>query len=158
MPEKSNIQLKLDEYTELGKKYLLSLRDVRNVGVLVFVIIVLLISWSGAKAIQTNYGLQKQISRLQQENDVAKLENANLNLRNQYYNTDQYLELTARANLGLGMPGETELLVPKSVALAHTVPEQSAEAAQKTTVPKQPFWQRNFEAWMDFLLHRGATD
>lgn len=158
MPEKSNIQAKLDEYTELGKKYLLSLRDVRNVGVLVFVIIVLLISWSGAKAIQTNYGLQKQISRLQQENDVAKLENANLNLRNQYYNTDQYLELTARANLGLGMPGETELLVPKSVALAHTVPEQSAEAVQNSTVPKQPFWQHNFEAWVDFLLHRGTTD
>ena len=152
------MQAKLDEYVELSKKYLLSLRDIRNVGLLVFVIIVLLISWSGAKAIQSNYGLQKQISLLRQENDVSKLQNANLELQNQYYNTDQYLELTARANLGLGMPGETELLVPKNVAMAQTVPEQPPEEAQKAVVPKQPFWQRNFEAWMDFFLHRGATD
>ncbi len=148
---------KFDGYVEIGKKYLLSLRDVRNVGVLVFVVIVLLISWSGVKAIQTNYGLQKQISQLQQENEVAKLQNSNLELQNQYYDTDQYLELTARANLGLGLPGETELLVPKSVALAHTVKEPSDESS-KAGVPKQPFWQRNFEAWMDFFLHRGTAD
>ncbi len=158
MFEKANIQAKLDAYTEQGKTYLLSLRDVRNVGMLVFVVIVLLISWSGIKAIQSNYGLQKQISRLNQENAVAKLENTNLELENQYYNTDQYLEITARENLGLGASGETELIVPKAVAVAHTVAEPSAEEVQKTSVPKQPFWQRNFESWMDFFLHRGTTD
>ena len=153
MFDKTNILMKLEPYLEMGRLYLLSLRDVRNVGLLVFTIIVLLISWSGVKSIQTNYGLQKQVSRLQQENDVRKLQNQNLELQNKYYNTNQYLELSARQNLGLGMAGETELLVPKQVALAHTVKQPNIEAA-KSQVPKQPAWQRNFQAWIDFFLDR----
>ena len=153
---KTNIQQKIDTYVAFGKAYLISLKDVRNLGLLVFVIIVLLISWSGIKTIQTNYGLQKQISALQQENQVGKLQNTNLALQNEYYGTDQYLELAARQNFGLGAPGETELLVPKDVALAHTV-KQPGAASVKTSVPSQPFWQRNFESWMDFFLHRDST-
>ena len=156
MLQKSNIQAQIATYTEYGKAYLLSLRDVRNVGMLIFVVIVLLISWSGIKTIQANYGLQKQISELHQENDVQSLQNTNLQLQNQYYNTNQYLEIVARENFGLGAPGETELLVPKSVAMAHTVPLKAA-TTPKTDVPSQPFWQRNFEAWMDFFLHRGTV-
>ncbi len=145
---------KLEPYIALARTYVLSLRDVRNVGLLVFTAIVLLISWSGVKSIQTNYGLQKQISQLQQENQVQKLENTNLALQNQYFGTSQYLEVTARQNLGLAAPGETELLVPKNVALAHTV-KQPSGSATPSEVPEQPFWQRNFRAWMDFFLHRG---
>jgi cell division protein FtsB len=155
--EKTNIQNKLDTYSNLAKEYVLSLRDVRNVGLLVFVVIVLLISWSGIKAIQTNYGLQKQISELRQENAVWSLRNSNLRFQNQYYETDQYLEVTARQNLGLGAPGETELLVPKDVALAHTVAEPAAKVVAKADVPKKAVWQQNFEAWMDFFLHRSQT-
>ena len=148
---------KLDGYTEIAKAYLLSLRDIRNVGLLVFVIIVLLISWSGIKSIQTNYALQKQISQLRQENDVQSLRDTNMTLQNQYYGTDQYLEVTARQNFGLGAAGETELLVPKAVAIAHTVDPAQIVAATKTNVPNQPVWQQNFQAWMDFFLHRGPT-
>lgn len=158
MFDKTNIQNKLEPYIAFGKAYILSLRDVRNVGLLVFTVIVLLISWSGVKSIQTNYGLQKQISRLTQENQVSTLENNNLALQNNYYNTPQYLEIAARQNLGLAAPGETELLVPQSVALKHTVQPPSTTTAS-SEVPKQPFWQRNFEAWIDFFLHRNtATD
>jgi len=156
MFDKTNILAKLEPYLEMGRLYVLSLRDVRNVGLLVFTVIVLLISWSGVKSIQTNYGLQKQISKLQQENDVAKLQNQNLQLQNQYYATNQYLELSARQNLGLGMAGEKELLVPKEVALAHTVKQPSAEAA-KSEVPKQPAWQRNFQSWINFFLDRPTS-
>jgi hypothetical protein len=100
--------------------------------------------------------LQKQISRLRQENQIGSLQNTNLALQNRYLKTDQYLEISARQNLGLGAAGETELLVPKSVALAHTV-KQPGAAAPAPEVPKQPFWQRNFQAWIDFFLHRGST-
>ena len=149
----TNIQNKLNEYATHIKAYALTLRDVRNVGLLVFVVIVLLISWSGIKTIQTNFVLQKQISQLQQENQLQQLKNDNLKLQNQYFGTDQYLEVTARQNFGLGSTGETVLPVPKEVALAHTVDEPSADAG-KTAVPKQAAWQKNFEAWMDFFLHR----
>lgn len=159
MFDKTNIQnwllAKAEPHIATLRAYILSLRDIRNVGLLVFTVIVLLISWSGVKSIQTNYTLQKQISQLQQQNTVGQLQNQNLQLQNQYLGTDQYLEVTARQNLGLAAPGETELLVPKSVALKHTVPMPGAAAASK--VPKQPFWQRNFQAWVDFFLHRSAS-
>jgi len=156
MFDKTNITNKLDPYVEMGRAYLLSLRDVRNVGLLVFTVIVLLISWSGVKSIQTNYGLQKQAIQLQQENSIQSLENEDLALQNQYYNTNQYLELTARENLGLGDPGETELIVPQSVALAHTVQEPSSGSVA-SEVPKQPYWEHNFQSWMDFFLHRNVS-
>ncbi len=147
---------KLGPYMDAGQAYILSLRDVRNVGLLIFTVIVLLISWSGVKSIQTNYGLQKQIAQLQQENGVQSLQNSNQALRNKYYDTAQYKEVTARENLGLGTAGETELIVPENVALAHTVKQPGASVAV-SEVPKQPFWQRNFQAWIDFFLHRNVS-
>src|SRR5665213_1810477 len=95
-----------------------SLRDLRTLGLLVFLVIVLLISWSGVKTIKSNFELQKQVAQYQYNNQVQQLENKNLHLQNEYYNTNQYLELSARQELGLGYPGETELLVPKSVAMS----------------------------------------
>lgn len=127
-------------------------RDVRFTGLILFAVIVLLISWSGVKVIETNYQLQKQISELQQQNDVASLQNDNQKLQNEYYNTSQYLELSARENFGLGAPGEKELIVPVSVALAHTI-SPPPEAAQAKTAHK-PFYERNLQAWVNFFLHK----
>ena len=130
-----------------------SLRDIRIIGQVIFVGVVLLVSWSGVKAIDTNYELQKQIAGLEQENKLQELENTNLQLQNQYYNSNQYLELSARQNFGLGARGEKEILVPKSVALAYTVPvPQATEEAKSTAEP--PAYQRNIQAWVDFFLHR----
>ena len=134
------------------REFTAQLNDVRAVGLLVFLVVVLLISWSGAKVIQTNYNLQRQISRLQQENDIRNLQNNNLKLQNQYFQTDQYLELSARQNFGLGRPGETEVIVPVSVALKHAPPLKAEK--RPTPTSKQPFYQRNFEAWVNFFLHR----
>jgi cell division protein FtsB len=155
MFDKTKMLAMAEPYIAFGRAYLLSLRDIRNVGLLVFTIIVLLISWSGVKSIQTNYSLQKQIAKLSQENEVRKLQNSNLAYQNQYFGTAQYLEVAARQNLGLAVPGETELLVPKDVALAHTVKQPDTAETEPSQVPKQPFWQRNFQAWIDFFLHRG---
>jgi len=131
-----------------------SLRDPKNVGLIIFLIIVLLISWSGVKALQTNYSLQKQISLLKQQNDVQQLQNINQQLQNQYYGTNQYLNVTARQEFGLGQLGETELIVPKTVALAHLAPTTTTARADNTTNSNQTSYQKNFQAWMDFILHR----
>jgi cell division protein FtsB len=133
--------------------YLQRMSDIRFVGQIVFVVLVLLISWSGVKSIQTNYNLQKQISALRQQNAVQKLQNDNLALQNQYLNSNQYLELSSRQNLGLADPGETEVLVPASVAKAYetNLPSLTQSDVTKT---KQPAYQRNFQSWVDFFLHR----
>jgi cell division protein FtsB len=137
--------------------YVYELRDARVAGLVVFAIIVLLISWSGVKSIDTNYRLQREISRLQQQNAVYKLNNSNASLQNDYYKTDQYLELSARQNLGLAQPGETELLVPKDVALSYTVEPPKSQAATAKASSKQPGYQKNLQAWVNFFLHRPQT-
>jgi len=140
------------------EKYTDQLQDVRVLGLLTFMVIVVLIAWSGANAIDTNYGLQRQISQFEQQNQVKELANTNLQLQNEYFNSSQYLELAARQNFGLAMPGETELIVPTTVALAHTVDLQNSEQQQSAkTSAKQPSYQRNFQAWINFFLHRPTT-
>ncbi len=134
--------------------FIQQLRDVRALGLIAFGIVALMVTWSGIKALQTNYELQKQISALQQQNDVQQLENNNLKLKNQYLTTDQFLELAARRQFGKAAPGEKVLLIPKAVALKHTVEMPMLEQESDDSVVSKPAYQRNFEAWMDFFLHR----
>ena len=130
------------------------LRDLRVVGLLLFLVILLLVSWSGVKAIEANYGLQKQMSALKQENDVKKLANENLKLENDYYNTSQYLDVSARQDFGLAAPGETVLNVPREVALSFTIDLPKTKQGGDESKVSMPAYQRNFQAWMDFLFHR----
>ncbi len=131
------------------------LRDVRVLSMVVFGVIVLLVSWSGVRVIEINYQLQQQLSRMEEQNKLRQLENANKNLENQYYQSNQYLELQARKQFGKAAPGETLLLVPKNVALAHTIDlPQKDQQTQTAETPAKPFYQQNFEAWMRFFFHR----
>lgn len=143
--------------TIIKHPYVQQMRDVRFVGFCVFGVMVLLVAWSGVGVIQTNYDLQRQISALQQQNAVNELENKNLALSNQYFNTNEYLELQARQQFGKAAPGETELLVPKGVAMAHTV-DLSGSTKAPTKVVEKPFYQQNFEAWMDFIFRHQRQD
>ncbi len=142
-----------NEHKDLALGYAKRLNDPRFLGQVVFVVIVLLISWSGIKTIQSNYGLQKQITALDQQNQLQKLKNDNLALKNDYYKSNQYLELAARQNFGLAAPGEKLIVVPESVAMANTIdlPIEQQDAATKA---KQPAYQRNYQSWVDFFLHR----
>jgi len=136
----------------LKSPFIQQFRDVRSLGLLVFGVLVLLVSWSGIKVIQTNYELQRHIAKLQQQVDVQKLENSNLSLRNEYLRTDHYLELSARKNFSKAAPDEKVWIVPKSVALSHA-PEIELNKEDGTAKDEQKP-QRNFEAWMNFFFHR----
>ncbi len=149
---------KIKNYQKTIAGWAVRLRDLRFVGLMLFLVILFLVSWSGVKTIETNYGLQKQISAFKQENAVKKLANENLRLANNYFETPQYLELAARQDFGLAAPGETVLNVPRSVALSFTVdlPKPIKPKTEPTTTP--PIYQRNFQAWMDFLFHRQGRE
>jgi len=147
------MRIKTEQLQQKALQNVQRLSDIRFTGQLVFAIIVLLITWSGIKSIQTNYGLQKQISALEQQNAVQKLQNNNLALQNEYLNSNQYLELSARQNFGLAAPGEKEIIVPQSVALAYTT-NLPTTTKQVPTNNQQPAYQKNFESWVDFFLHR----
>jgi cell division protein FtsB len=128
--------------------------DIRFTGQVVFVAVVFLISWSGARVIQSNYSLQEQVAQLNQQKQLASLENNNIALQNQYYNSNQYLELSGRQNFGLAYQGETELIVPNNVAAQYEANLTDKSARQNKTANNQPGYQKNFVAWVDFFLHR----
>lgn len=132
------------------------LSDLRFLGQVIFVIIVVLVSWSTAKAIQANYDLQKQVAEKQKENEVQQLKNDNLKIKNQYLETDEYLELTARRQLGRAARGEKVVIVPKEVALRYTVESsiKSDAEVQQTADESRPFYQKNLEAWGEFFFRR----
>jgi cell division protein FtsB len=140
----------------LNSKKTKQLLDVRNIGLYVFGIIVLAIAWSGAKTVQNNYELQKRISTLQQQNAVLSLQNQNSALQNQYYKTSQYLELSARQNLGLAAPGESVLLVPQSTALKYINPSIGQISSQPPKLDNRKSYVKNLEASRDFQLGRKA--
>ncbi|HVX48109.1 MAG TPA: septum formation initiator family protein [Candidatus Saccharimonadales bacterium] len=144
--------MQIQTYEKKLQDFVKRLGDTRFAGQVVFVVIVLLVSWSGIKAIQTNYELQKQISGLKQQNSVQKLQNNNLALQNNYFNSNQYLELSARQNFGLANPGEKEIIVPESVALSYTVDPPSNKMSSASD--HQPAYQKHFQSWVDFFLHR----
>jgi cell division protein FtsB len=143
----------------LNSKKLRQLADVRNIALYIFGIIVLAIAWSGARTVQNNYQLQKQIAALGQQNAVLHLQNNNAYLQNQFYNTDVYQELSARQNLGLAAPGEKVLIVPKSVAMKYVDPALADNRDNNAASPidNRPAYTRNIEAWRDFLLGRKAA-
>lgn len=132
------------------------LSDVRFLGQVIFVIIVLLVSWSTSKAIQTNYDLQRDIAQKQKVNDLQKLKNENLKIQNQYLQTDEYLELAARQQLGKAAPGETLIVIPKETAMKYTVASSIKTDAelQQTVDNEKPFYQKNLEAWGKFFFRR----
>jgi cell division protein FtsB len=144
--------IEIDKYKQKALLYVQRLGDLRFTGQLVFAIIVLLITWSGIKSIQTNYGLQKQISGLKQQVAVQQLQNNNQALQNQYLSSNQYLDVAARQNFGLAAPGEKEVIVPQSIALAYTVSLPTTN--QDTATAQQPAYQQNFQSWVNFFLHR----
>ncbi len=143
--------------TVLNSKTTKQLLDVRNIGLYIFGIIVVAIAWSGAKTVQSNYELQKKITTLQQQNAVLSLENQNNSLQNQYYQTQQYLELSARQNLGLAAPGESVFLVPQSTALKFIDPSIGQDSSQSSPVDNRKSYVKNLEAWRDFLLGRKSV-
>ncbi|MBC7546370.1 septum formation initiator family protein [Candidatus Saccharibacteria bacterium] len=143
---KIHIETYQKKVTDFAKRF----QDIRFLGQLVFVVIVLLVSWSGIKTIQANYELQKQISGLRQQRDLQQLTNNNLRLQDEYYKSDQYLELSARQNFGLAAAGEKELIVPEKVALAYTTPTTTK---LDMTIAKTAH-RSNPQAWFDFFMHR----
>ncbi|HSX18148.1 MAG TPA: septum formation initiator family protein [Candidatus Saccharimonadales bacterium] len=138
-------------------KNLKQLTDIRNIGLYIFTIIVFAITWSGVKTVQNNYELQKQISVLKQQNGVLDLSNYNTNLQNQYFKTDQYLELAARQNFGLAAPGETVQLVPKSVAMKYvdaSLSQSSTSSGNSSPDLQKSRFAKNLDDWRNFLLGR----
>lgn len=88
-----------------------------------------------------NYRLQRQVDQGVLDNQVIEIQNENLRLEQAYYETNEYLELSARALLGKALPGEHLVLLKRA---------EVADTNQGKT--NQQFEQRsNLDQWLDFL-------
>ena len=147
-------KLKTKAKTLLKHPIIQDLRDVRMLGLGVFLVLVLLVSWSGVRVIETNYRLQQEIARMEEQTKLLELETANKELENKYYTTNEYLELQARKQFGKAAPGETVLVVPESIARKYVVDLPQEQQPKDIPTPHKPIYQRNFESWMDFFFRR----
>lgn len=130
-----------------------AMTDTRVLGLLAFGVVALLVTWSGIKVVQTNYELEKKISISKQRNAIEKLENENLKLRNKYYESSQYLELSARRQFGKAAPGEKLYTVPENVALSKTIEPAPVPQQPGDEDPDKSKFKKNFDDWMEFLFN-----
>lgn len=124
--------------------------NTHTVGLLVIIAIAVSVTYSSAKIIHKNYGIQQQITILKQQNDLQAQININQKLKNQYYNTDAFLELAARRYFNKSSPGERVVLIPESIAKQHAAAPLGPPDKEVYT-SSDPWFIKNWRAWADFL-------
>ena len=105
--------------------------------------------WGSLQVMQRNYSLQKEVDYKRRQLQLAELQKDSLELQNRYYATDEYKELALRDSLGLVMPGEKVLILPKN-----SVATKDADKKASTT-PSQTISEgstSNLEQWLNFLF------
>ena len=113
-----------------------------NVVLLVALVVVMASVWNTLSTLQKNYLLQQRVDQLSQEIEITRLEAENLKLQQNYYRSDEYLELTAKAKLGKALPGETVVILPP-------LPKTPVDEADTPTATPN---QSNFAKWIQFFF------
>lgn len=127
-------------------------KDVRFLVLIAFAALMLLTSWSAVRILETNYHLQQNIARIDQENQLAELENQNLKLTNAYYETDTYLELAARRQYNKGLPGEKLIIVPKEVAMKRAANVKVVDRIIPSNQAALTGYKKNLADWFRFFF------
>jgi len=88
------------------KQKLSKLNNREKISAYGIIFLFLWISWSTLRVIQSNYALQKKVDDIKQDILDLQLENDRLAFSNQFYQTDEYLELAVRQELNKILPDE----------------------------------------------------
>ena len=136
-----------------ARKYLndKGLDDPRYLFLAVMVVISLSVFWNGARIVQQNFELSQKVAQIENENEVIELENRNKELKNEYYKTDEFAEITARRVFGKAAAGEKVYIVPESVAL-NALSQQPEDEVDEDEFREVPKYQRNLEAWVNIYF------
>ncbi len=101
--------------------------------------------WGTVGTLNRNFQLQQEVDQLDAQIELAKLQNQNLSYQKNYYNSSEYLELSARELLGKVAPGEKIIILPDS---SNVTDKKTAIAKTPVSIEKPS----NFSQWMDFLF------
>ena len=102
-------------------------------------------AWSTIEAIQRNFKLQQQVDSLAQQIAVQELENKSHALQNQYYQSPEYLELSARERLNKAGPDEKLIMLPPNSV--QPTPDEELQSSEPPITSRS-----NFAQWMYFLF------
>ncbi|MCA9348558.1 septum formation initiator family protein [Candidatus Saccharibacteria bacterium] len=124
--------------------------DRSNLTLLFFIVISLAITWATVNQIEYNYRLEQRSRTLEAEIGVLQQQQTNQELRNQFYETDYYLDLAARKQLGLVKPGEKVALINQSdIDAVLNESKQSIDQPQSSVVKQESA--SNLEQWARFF-------
>lgn len=105
--------------------------------------------WGTVQTLQKNFAYQREVDMLKQEVELEDLRNENLKFQQQYYRSDEFLELSARQRLGKASPGEKLIILPDSREVVDTT-AQSDEASRAPAAS-------NLTQWLEFFFGNKAS-
>ncbi len=103
--------------------------------VIIYLLIVL------GQTVKHNYDLGQQVDQLRTQITLLQDQKDQLAYSIAYYNTDSFRDREARSKLGLQLPGENVVIIPR------TSPTPSAT----TPTSKTPVKRSNLQQWLTFL-------
>jgi len=117
----------------------------QNGAVALGLLIALSWSWGTVSTLQKNFQLQQEVDVLDQEVELADLQNQNLTFQQNYLRSNEFLEISSRDKLGKAAPSEKVIILPDTSALTD-VPTGVKKTAVATVKPS------NFSQWMQFFF------
>jgi cell division protein FtsB len=120
------------------------LLNLNNAAVVLALLIALGWLWGTVGSLQKNFILQQQVDAYDQEIELLQLENQLLDFQSKYYESDEYIELSARERLNKAAPGEHLVILPPQPKVAEE-PRRTVGAAPSSS---------NFEQWVRFFFGR----
>lgn len=112
----------------------------------VAILIVLGLVNSSISAMSRNWDLEQRINSRRQELSLLQLEIETLELENQYYASEEYQELAARAKQNKRFPGEILIYLPKNSDLVSSKHKENIEEILAEDEPS------NIRQWLTFLF------
>ena len=120
--------------------------SIENVVLVVAVVMCLTWTYQSVAAMSRNWELTERLATERRNLELLQLEVETMEFENEYYKSDEYLELMARKNAEKQLAGEHMVYLP----------ENSAEAKNKHVVAEVAEVEEkeysNFDKWMQFLF------
>ena len=115
-----------------------------NLTLIICVILCIWWTYGSIMAMTRNWNLSRTLADKERELALVTLEVETLELENEYYRSEEYQELSARAKIGKKLEGEFLVYLPENSEYAIT-------KHQKTTTDS---WKdkSNISQWFDFLF------
>lgn len=100
--------------------------------------------WGTVETLQKNFRYQQEVDALTQNVELEQLRNQNLQFQQQYYRSDEFLELSARQRLGKANPGEKLIILPDSRDIIDETATQDVPVARQQA--------SNLAQWIQFFF------